>query len=73
VAAHLDRVAHLHVLFLGALQKDALGIGGFERPRCRLALLAFDVDVDNRVRDDEHDLLDRALHHRPRRQVVVTV
>src|SRR5688572_24028130 len=68
MAPHLDRVTDLDILFLDASQKDALRVGGFERPR-----LAFHVEVDDRVGDDEDDLLDRAFHHGPCGEVVVAV
>jgi hypothetical protein len=43
MAAHFDRVAHLHVFFLHASEEDALRVTAeLQRPR-----FAFHVDVDD--------------------------
>src|SRR5687768_4092457 len=73
MAPDLDGVAYAHVLALDAPQQDSLRISGFEGPRCRSTFFVLHVEVDDRMRDDQDHLFDRALHHGPLRQIVVAV
>src|SRR5678815_906087 len=73
MTADLDGIAYAYVVTLEAFEEDGLRVRRLERPRGRLTLRVLDVEMHDRVRGDEDDLLDDAFHNRPFGNVVVAV
>src|SRR5688572_18242663 len=73
VTTYLHEVTGTDVLAADTVPINAGRRRRFERPDRRVALVAFDVEVDDRVRRDHDDLLDRPFDDDPFRDVVVRV
>src|SRR5262245_51833740 len=73
MATRFDQVAGADVLAADAVAEDSGRCRRLERPDGRLAFVVLYVEVDERVRGDEDDLLDRAFDLDPFRDVVVRV
>src|SRR2546430_16416014 len=68
-----NRIARLHVFALDADFGETGRTRRLERPRGHLTLIVLDVQVDPRVRDEQMQFLDLAVHRRPDGEVVVAV
>src|SRR6185503_2409580 len=69
MTARFDGVAGADVVAPDAVAVDSRRRRGLERPQGRLALAVLDVEIHDRVRRDEDDLLDGAFDDDPLRDV----